>query len=192
MGLGRGITVLTAALALTLAAGPACADSWVTAFRGHLSFGYAKLFVTDAPGGSLSFSAGVDHPMGSTVRGGIDIDYNLLGTRTVPRGSLVADVDYSSIEVLAMVHWQPSWGIPIGRLSAGTGVMGARAAVSSSGAAEFQDLPVDEVVPVFAAEATLINRSASPVRVGLETGVHVGLVSDNSWTVWDVRLAIHY
>jgi hypothetical protein len=191
MGLGRGITAVTVALGLTLAAGAASADSWVTPMRGHLSFGYAKLFISDAPGGSLSFSAGVDHPMGA-VRGGIDIDYSLLGTRTVPRGSLVADVDYSTLEVLAMVHWQPSWRIPIGRVSFGAGVMGARATVSSSGAAEFQDLPVNEVAPAFAAEATLIGRTAAPVRVGLETGVHVGLVSDTSWTVWDVRLAIHY
>ena len=186
--LALGFALLTAALATR----PAHADSWVTPFRGHISFGYAKLFIPDAPGGSLSFSAGVDHPLAETVRLGLDIDFNLLGTNTVNRGSLVADVDYSTLELLAMFHWQPAWHGPLGRLSAGAGVMGARAAVNSSGAAEFQDLAVSQAAPALAAEATLISRSTAPVKVGLETGVHVGFVTDQSWTVWDVRLAIHY
>ena len=177
---------------LALATTAVRADSWVDPLRGHLSFGYAKLFIPGAPGGSLSFSAGVDHPIASTVRAGIDVDFNLLGTNTVDRGSLVADVDYSTIEVLAMVHWKPAWHFPLGRLSAGAGVMGARAAVNSSGAAEFQDLPVSDAAPALAAEATFIGRSSAPVHVGLETGVHVGFVTDQPWTVWDLRLAIHY
>jgi hypothetical protein len=188
----RGSAIATTLAGLVLAATAAHADSWVDPLRGHLSFGYAKLFIPGAPGGSLSFSAGVDHPISSTVRAGIDVDFSLLGTNTVDRGSLVADVDYSTIEVLAMVHWRPAWHIPIGRLSAGAGVMGARAAVNSSGAAEFQDLPVSDAAPALAAEATLIGRSNAPVHVGLETGVHVGFVTDQPWTVWDLRLAIHY
>ena len=188
----RATAVVAMVAGLALGVSTARADSWVTPLRGHLSFGYAKLFIPGAPGGSLSFSAGVDHPIASTVRAGIDVDFSLLGTNTVDRGSLVADVDYSTIEILAMVHWRPAWGFPVGRLSAGAGIMGARATVNSSGAAEFQDLPVSDAAPELAAEATLISRSSAPVHVGLETGVHVGFVTDQPWTVWDVRLAIHY
>jgi hypothetical protein len=187
-----GTAIVGTMLGLALAVSAARADSWVTPFRGHISFGYAKLFIPGAPGGSLSFSGGVDHPISNTLRAGLDVDFNLLGTNTVDRGSLVADVDYSTVEILAMIHWRPSWHFPLGRLSAGAGVMGARAAVNSSGAAEFQDLPVSDAAPAVAAEATLIGRSSAPVHVGLETGVHTGFVAHQSWTVWDLRLAIHY
>jgi hypothetical protein len=188
----RCLGVVAIAAGLVLVAAAARADSWVTPFRGHISFGYAKLFIPDAPAGSLSFSGGIDHPISKTVRAGLDVDFSLLGTNTVDRGSLVADVDYSTIEILAMFHWQPSWPGPLGRLSVGGGVMGARSTVNSSGAAEFQDLAVSQAAPAVAAEATLISRSSSPVKVGLETGVHTGFVTDQTWTVWDIRLAIHY
>jgi len=181
-----------AALALAIGTSAVRADPWVTPFRGHVSFGYSKLLSSDAPGGSLGFSVGVDRPLSATLRTGVDIDYSLLGTRTIERGSLVADVDYSAIEALAMLHWQPSWPGPLGRLSAGAGVMGARAAVSSAGAAEFQDLAVSQVSPALAVEATLLGRHPAPVRVGLETGYHLGFLSHQSWSLWDARLAIHY
>ncbi len=195
----RGALIVLTAVALAIGTSAADAASWVEPWRGHLSFGYAKLLENQAPGGSLGFSAGVDHPLNDVLRLGLDVDYSLLGTQTVPKGSLVADVDLSAIEFLAMLHYQPTWGIPIARLSGGVGVMGARSAVSSSGAAEFQDYPVSELAPALAFEATVMSRKPAPVRVGIETGAHFGFVSHDpnkvyarTWAVWDLRVAIHY
>jgi len=42
-----------------VASGAAPADG----LAGHLSIGYAKLLVTDAPGGSISMAAGLDYPL---------------------------------------------------------------------------------------------------------------------------------
>src|SRR5262245_13409374 len=64
--------------------------------RGHLSLGYAQLFITDAPGGSLSITGGVDFPVASRLRAGVDLGYNLLGSRSVERGSLSTNVSYSA------------------------------------------------------------------------------------------------
>ena len=81
MALGRGFTVMLAGMALAIGTSAVHAEPWVTPFRGHVSFGYAKLFATDAPGGSLAFAAGIDHPLSNTLRAGLDFDFALLGTR---------------------------------------------------------------------------------------------------------------
>ena len=59
----RGALSVLTVVALAIGTSAADAGSWVEPFRGHLSFGYAKLMENQAPGGSLGFSAGVDHPL---------------------------------------------------------------------------------------------------------------------------------
>src|SRR5262245_35135486 len=46
-------------------------------WKGHLAVGYAKLFATDAPGGSLSVGAGMDRAVGRDLSAGVDIGYHL-------------------------------------------------------------------------------------------------------------------
>jgi hypothetical protein len=171
-------------------AAPARAD--LAAWNGHMSVGYAKLFATDAPGGSLSLAAGVDHPITSGIRGGVAIGFHLLGTRTVTRGSLFANVDYSVLEVAALAHWMPRRG-PVSRLSFGPALFSGHADLSTSGGgAAFSDLAVAETAAGAAVDATIMQRALAPVRVGLELGTRVGFLTEETWTVATARLVFHY
>jgi len=176
----------------SLAAGSPAHAGWLEAMAGHISMGYGKLFAEEAPGGSLSIAGGLDVPMSSSVRTGIEIGFDLLGSRTEERGSLIAEVDYSVVEVLALVHWTPSFPGPLGRVSAGPGFFSARGDLSSSGGAAFSDLAVEEVVPGVAVALTLIQRRPAPVRVGFEAGTRVMWLEDETWTVASGRLVFHY
>ena len=185
-----GLGLLVAGFVACIAAGPAHAD--LAAWNGHMSVGYAKLFATDAPGGSLSLAAGVDRPIVTGLRGGVAIGYHLLGTRTVTRGSLFANVDYSVLEVTALAHWTPRRG-PVTRLSFGPALFSGHADLSTSGGgAAFSDLAVAETVPGFGVDATHMQRALAPVRVGLEVGTRVGFLTEETWTVATARLAFHY
>ena len=187
----RIISVALMCLGLS-AAGRAHADSWVAPFRGHLGVGWTKLFTPDAPAGSLSFGTGIDYPVRPTVRLGIDVGYDLLGSRIVEQGSLVADLNYSAIELFALAHWQPSWAGPIGRISAGPGVVAARVTQSSSGAASFESFTVDEVAGALAGSVTLMSRHPAPVRVGLEIDGRYAWLSDTHWPLFGLKLVVHY
>lgn len=167
---------------------------WIAPLHGHLSLGYAQLFIEDAPGGSISFAGGIDAPITGTLRAGIELGFDLLGSRTarLDSSTVLADVDYSAFEAVAMLHWQPSFPGPLGRVSAGVGLFGAKAAVSSVAAAQYQYLAVDETVPGFAGTLTFIQRRPAPVRVGVEAGVRMMLVTDETWTVGHFRLTFHY
>jgi hypothetical protein len=162
--------------------------------KGHLAVGYSKLFIADAPGGSFSVSAGIDAPLRRGLRAGINLGYHLLGSRSVVRDSiLVANVDYSLFEAIACVNWYPEHLGPVGIISVGPGVMSARATLSTGGGgAAFSDLAVEEVAPGVAADVTLIRRSSSPVRAGLELGGRVAFVEHETWTLLGARLAVHY
>ena len=161
--------------------------------NGHLSVGVSQLFVSDSPGGSLSVGGGLDVPLGGQFRIGPAIGYHLLGSRTVDRGSLNANVDYSVFEAAALLHWLPPRLGPVGRVSAGPALFLASAELSTSGgAAAFSDLAVGEAVPGLAYEVTLMRRAPAPVRVGLELGGRTGFLASTTWTVASARLAFHY
>ncbi len=192
MGLGRGAVV---AALLALAPVAAGAAGKLESVGGHLAVGYAKLFTTDAPGGSLSLGGGLDYPVSATLRAGVHIGYHLLGSRIVERGSLFASVDYSLFEAEALVHWQPRSLGPVARLSAGPALLAANGTLSTAGGgAGFSDLAVEELAPGFAAGATLMSKRPAPVRIGLDLGTRVGFLArrHETWTLVTARVAVHY
>jgi len=202
----RVVPAAALALAALACAAPARAFD-LSEMEGHMAVGVAKLFVDQAPGGSVSFAGGLDVPVSDTWRAGFGIGVSLLGTRNEARGSLSATIDYSTFEALAYGHWlAPGLG-PVERLSFGAGVMTTRAELSSAGGgAAFLDLARDEIVPAIAFEATLMPRGDMPVRAGLELGTRIGFlrdlqiqatannpaISSEVWAVASARLAIYY
>jgi hypothetical protein len=161
--------------------------------RGNLSIGYSKLFIADAPAGNLSGAGGLDYPVTGPLRVGLEVGLHLLGSRAVERGSLLANVDYSLFEVVAFAHWTPHGLGPIGRISVGPALMSARGELSTSGGgAAFSDLAVEEVAPGAALDVTVISRSASPVRVGLEVGGRYAFLDGDDWSIGSVRVTFHY
>ncbi len=161
--------------------------------QGHVAVGYAQLFIADAPGGSVSFTGGVDFPVATRFRAGLDIGYHLLGSRTVERGSLSTNVSYSAFEAAAFAHWLPEHLGPVGRVSLGPALVAAHADLSSAGGgAGFSDLAVGETAPGFAGEVTFISRAPTPVRLGLQLGALVGYLTDETWTTLSARVTVHY
>lgn len=187
----RALLVTAVAGLAALGARPAAAG--IAAFRGHVGIGYAKLFAAEAPGGSLSAEGGLDHPIGGGLRLGASLGYHLLGGRTVERGSLVANVDYSAFTAALQVHWQPRGLGPLARISAGPALVNGHAELSTSGGgARFADLARGETAGGLALDATLMRREGAPVRIGLELGTRIGFFPDESWTLGTARLVFHY
>jgi len=186
-----GMAIGGALLALAAAAGAARAG--IKDFRGHLAIGYASLYATDAPGGSLSAEGAVDYPLAASWRLGAGVGYDLFGSQTAERGSFVANVDYSLLHVDLQAHWQPPFAANIARVSFGPSLFNAHADVSSSGAgASFTDLAVHEVCGGASFDVTLMKQKPAPVRAGLELGSRVACVAGDPWTVTMVRFAVHY
>lgn len=184
--------VLAAGLA-SVAAPPAGTAGALGALEGHLAVGYAKLLADDSPAGSLSFATGLDLPIVDSFRGGLEIGVSLLGTRTEIRGSLSANIDYSTFEAYAVGHWIPPEAGPLGRVTAGAGLMSVRAEISSAGGgAAFLDLAREELVPAMALQATLMPRGPSDVRAGIELGARFGFLEEETWTIAAARLAVYY
>jgi hypothetical protein len=166
----------------------------VSDVRGSIAVGYAKLFNTGAPGGSLSAGGGISYPLTRTLAVGPSISFHLLGSSTVERGSMVASVDHSVFEAGLLAHWQPKgWG-PIALVSAGPEVFSAKADLSTTGGgAAFSDLAVSKTVGAAAANVTLMQSRPSPVRVGLELGGRWAFLSGRpDWKVASARLCFHY
>lgn len=184
--------VLAAALAVLAAAAPAGAmklDAW----RGHLAVGYAKV-VSDslAPAGSISAAGGIEYPVAARWRVGGAAAFNLLGSSTVRRGSVTAAMDYSMFDAALLATWLPPRG-PFARVSFGPGIASARAELAvAGGGALFRDLPVGEVKPDFAIDATLMSRKPRLVSVGAELGARIVPVDQGTWTLLTARLAIHF
>jgi len=188
--------------------GPATLHAGLSDVRGHMTVGYAKLFIEDAPGGSISATGGLDHPLWGDFRVGADVGYHLLGSRNETRGSLFASVDYSVFEAALLLHWNPRGWAPLGRVSVGPALMSLRAELSTAGGgAAFSDLAVEEVVPGAAFDVTLMSTRPMPVRVGLELGTRIGFRSNvgfidtggvvpapvaKTWTLATARVAFHY
>jgi hypothetical protein len=179
--------------AIALFAPVARGEGRIQKLRGSLGIGYAKLVGSETPAGSFSMGAGVDYPVAGRLRAGVAFGYDLLGGRIFERGSFVASVDYSMVELLALAHWAPERLWWLRRISLGPGLFSARGDLSvQAGGAGFSDLAVDEVAPGFALDGTLIQRRDAPVRIGLEAGVRVVALSDDTWTMGLVRVAFHY
>ena len=179
-------------IALLLVSAPASAAARFGELGGHLSIGYAKLVTTDAPGGSISMGAGLDYPLTRTLRAGLDLDYDLLGSRTVQRGSLSAAVDYSAFEATAFLHWLPQRGL-VRRVSLGPALVNAHGDLSvTGGGAGFGDLAVHESAGAVAAQITLMSARPAPVKLGLELGGRLAFMAGDDWTLLSVRATVHY
>jgi len=189
----RSFTTLAALAVLAYGAVTPARALTLADVRGQASVGYAKLFTSDAPGGSLSTAAGVSIPVHGDWGLGLGIAFNLLGSRTVPRGSLIASVDYSMFEAGLFAHWSPPRLGPVGLISFGPEVVNARAELSTSGGgAGFRDLAVEEVAPGAALDVTLITRKVTPVRVGLELSGRHAFMTGDDWSLASARLVFHY
>ena len=189
-----------AAAALILLAIPTMAHaSALDRLGGHLSVGYGKLVSSGSPGGSVSFTGGMDIPLSRTFRAGVDLGYDLLGSSTAVRGSLSATVSYSAFEAAVLVHWLPQNLGPLGRVTAGPVLLAAHADIAAAaGGAGFSDLAVGETAPGVAGEVTFIGRGdqptgkTPPVRLGLQLGGRAGFLRHQTWTVLSARFTVHY
>lgn len=172
---------------------PASAGMRLDAWKGHLSVGYARVYSdTLAPGGSISAAGGLEYPIAPRWRLGATAAFNLLGSSTVDRGSVTAALDYSLFDAAFLATYLPARG-PVTRISAGPGVASARAELSvAGGGALFRDLPVGEVRPEFALEASMLPRRQTIVAVGAELGLRIIPVEQCTWTLVTARLAVHF
>ena len=203
------LPILTLGFALLAIVPAGAGASPFSQMRGHIGFGYTKLFATigvkepgveppeeiTAPGGSMEVAAGLDLPIDTNLRAGIEAGIDLLGSSAIERGSLLGELDYSVFELLGLVHYAPSWGGPLSRISLGPGMFKARADLSSSGAAAFEDLPVREWAPGVAGSVTLMSRKPTKVSAGLEVGGRYLFMSDEAaddWFIASARVVIHY
>lgn len=193
---------LAAAILAVLLAAPAAAATRLADVGGHIQLGYAHVFTEDAPGGSLSAGAGLDVPVASRLRVGLDVGYHLLGSRTLIQGSLSSGLDYSVFEAIVLARWNR--GGPI-TLTAGPGLFIAHADLASSPiGATFSSKAIGQTRFGVAFGAIAV-RGHGPVRAGIEAGARVvplgrpaaappGSTDDKTrtWTVATLRLALLY
>lgn len=190
----RGLALALLCLFATVPAAPAHAGGiHLEEWRGHVAFGYGRLFSDDlAPGGSISVAGGVDYPVHESLRLGPVIGMTILGTHDVTRGSVAAGLEYSLLDAALQLHWLPKNG-PVSRVSLGPGLGAARASLQvGGGGAGFLDLAVDEVRPELAFDLSMLPRRQKIVAVGLEVGVRFVPVERVNWVLATLRLAIHY
>src|SRR6185503_6902493 len=102
----RWLATCAVALAALACGRQAVAAPKLADVGGHLQLGYAHVFADDAPGGSLSIGTGLDVPVATNLRAGLDVGYHLLGSRTLIQGSLSSGLDFSVFEALALVRWK--------------------------------------------------------------------------------------
>lgn len=184
---------IAALVACALVAASPASAALIEPFRGHLGVGFAKLFASDAPGGSLSAEGGLDYPLTSRLRIGASLGYHLLGGRTEERGSLIASLDYSALTTAVQLHWTPEGLGPVARVSVGPALFNGHVELSTAGGgAMFSDLALSETALGLALDATVMKATESPVRVGFELGTRFGFFSDDTWTLATARLVFHY
>ena len=175
------------------AAAPAAGGADWGGVGGHLSIGYSKLTIGGSPGGSISMAAGMDYPLSHTFRAGVDIGYDLLGSRSVQRGSLYATLDYSTFQALALLHWLPPRLWPLYEVSVGPGLVNAHADLSvTSGGAAFSDLPVHSPAAAVAVQATFMKVRPAPVKLGFELGARRAFLAGTDWMLVTARATVHY
>ena len=159
---------------------------------GHLGVGYERLLISDAPAGSIGFGAGVDYPVADRLHAGVDLGFSFYGTNSVERGSFNANIDYSSVEAIAFLHWDANWG-PLARISAGPGITHVRAAISTAvGGASFLDLARDENGTTAAVDLTFMKQKPAPVRVALILSGRDVFLSGDDWPHFAIRLGFYY
>jgi len=199
-----------ALLALLLVPDFACAAARFGEVGGHLSIGAAAWvtrvrfrcwpFTTDnfplvtvwVAGSGISMAAGLDYPVAPSLRAGLDVGYDLLGSQTVQRGSLFASVDHSAFEAIAFLHWLPPHG-PVRRVSLGPAVFSAHGDLSvTGGGAAFSDLAVHETAGAVAAQITLMQAKPAPVKLGLELGGRRTFLAGRDWTLLSARATVYY
>jgi len=185
-------------LTLLLVPASASAAARFGEVEGHFSIGYAKLSTADAsggsisPGGSISMGAGLDYPLTPTLRAGLDLGYDLLGSQTVQRYGNSAAVDYSALEVTAFLHWLPRQG-PVRRVSLGPALVnGQRILSTTGGSTDFDDLAGPFTAGAVAAQITLMKARSAPVKLGLELGGRLAFLAGEDWTLLSVRATVHY
>jgi hypothetical protein len=172
-------------LAPLLVHAPAGAAARFSEVGGHFSIGYAKLSTADgsggsiSPGGSISMGAGLDYPLTPRLRAGLDLGYELLGSLSFQRGSLLGAVDYSALEVTAFVHWLPQRGL-VRRVSLGPALVNGQRVLSVTGGG------------AGAAQITLMKAKPAPVKLGLELGGRLAFLAGDDWTLLSVRATVHY
>jgi hypothetical protein len=182
-------------LALTLLVAPAPAGAGVRLadVAGHLAVGYGKLLIDPSPGGSISLGAGLDYPVAHALRAGVDIGYDLFGSRSLQRGSEFATVDYSAFEAAALLHWLPAGLGPVRRISAGPALVNAHGDLSvTAGGATFSDLAVRETAGAAALQITLMSSRPALIRPALELGSRVAFLPGPDWTILTARVSVYY
>ena len=99
-----------------------------------------------------------------------------------------------TFETALLVHWKPEHLGPIARISFGPALESARAELATSGGGiPFTKFAVEQVAPGTALDVTLMKGSShSPVIAGLELGIHTAYLPSETWTIANLRLAIHY
>ena len=163
---------------------------------GHMAIGFTHLTSSDSastPGGSLSITGGVDVPVTTRLRAGLDLGYHLLGSRTLVQGSLASGLGYSVFEVLALVHWTPLDRGPQLIVSGGPGLFAAKASLTATSVGlAFIPQAIDERRAGGALSLAVIRRRPSPVRVGIELGLRVVPLESTTWTLASARIAMRY
>jgi hypothetical protein len=187
----RSLRVVACAAMLAVLASSRAHAATLADMHGHLGLGYAKLMNQGAPGGSLGIGAGVEMAVVSNLDLGAELGFDLLGGSTEERGSVSADLDYSLIEGLLLLHWLPSRG-PFNRVSFGPGIFHARAGLTTGAPAMFQDLPVDETAPGMGVGLEFGPKGRRTVKAGVEVASRMVWMEHQTWTVGLARLVVHY
>ncbi len=186
-------TALLLVVSLGCAATPGAAAARFGELEGHVSIGYAKLFIEGAPGGSISMAGGLDYPLAPTFRAGVDVGYDLLGSRSVERGSLAASVDYSDFQAVAFLHWLPQGMGVLRRVSVGPALVNAHGDLSvTAGGASFSDLAVGVTASALAVQITLMPPRPAPLQLGFELGGREVFMAGEDWKILLARVTAHY
>jgi hypothetical protein len=195
------LRAVASAVAVAVLLTPVTSHAALKDWHGHLELGYAKLYTSsiqllgfsDLPAGGFSMGAGIEFAQSETWHFGPDLNYHLLGTQSVERGSLTANLDYSMLEMTLGAHWLPQNLGPLRRISLDLGIMGPSAKVSSSSSGlAFEDLQVSGLHPGASFSVSVLPKGPRPVAVGAEIGVHTAFLDPGTWTVGTLRLALHY
>lgn len=189
----RVIATLALVLAACACAPQAHARMQLDRWKGHVAFGYGKVFSDSlAPGGSISAAGGLEYPVASRWHLGPTLAFNLLGSSSATRGSVHAGLDYSLFDIALMATYLPAHG-RLTRLSFGPGFASAHADLAvSAGGAGFRDLAVAEGRPELAVDAAFMPRRMQVVAIGAELGARIVPVRQGVWSVLTGRLVIHF
>ena len=187
----RGAAAGAVAAGLFLATAAASAGPGWSDLHGHLALGYAKRMNRDSPAGSLAIAAGVELPIRPSLKAGVEVGFDLLGSQVFEKGSISAQLDHDVIEALALAHWTPPRG-PVALVSAGPGVFHARAGLTTVAPLSFGELPVEETAPGMGVGIAFGPRREALVKAAFEIAIRTIWLDQGAWTLALARLAVHY